>query len=111
MGAMGAMGQTPTMQPWGAAGGAPPLSFEDDPDNEPPLLEELGINVEHVVERMKGVAFFKKVEAEVLEDLDLSGPLAIILALGLCLLLAGKITFSYVYGFGVSGTVLLWSLI
>eukprot|EP00446_Apocalathium_sp_SHHI-4_P012632 CAMPEP_0177213894 /NCGR_PEP_ID=MMETSP0367-20130122/33405_1 /TAXON_ID=447022 ORGANISM="Scrippsiella hangoei-like, Strain SHHI-4" /NCGR_SAMPLE_ID=MMETSP0367 /ASSEMBLY_ACC=CAM_ASM_000362 /LENGTH=283 /DNA_ID=CAMNT_0018663249 /DNA_START=56 /DNA_END=907 /DNA_ORIENTATION=- len=97
---------------WGASTGATSaFSFEDDPDNEPPLLEELGINVEHIIERMKGVAFFKKVEAEVLEDLDLSGPLAIILALGTCLLLAGKITFSYVYGFGVSGTVLLWALI
>jgi len=104
------------MSMWGALGGGgggsgQNLSYDDDPDNEPPLLEELGINVDHIVERMKGVAFFKKVESEVLDDLDLSGPLAIILALGTCLLLAGKITFSYVYGFGVSGTVLLWSLI
>merc|ERR1719188_670987 len=93
----------------GAAAAAP--SYEDDIDNEPPILEELGINVEHIMLRMKGVAFSKQVEQEVLEDLDLSGPLAIILALSTCLLCAGKITFSYVYGFGVSGCVLIWGLI
>jgi len=84
---------------------------DEDIENEPPILEELGINVEHIVMRMKGVAFFKAVNQEILEDLDLSGPLAIIMALGTCLLLAGKITFSYVYGFGVSGCVLIWALI
>jgi len=88
------------------------LNFDDDDfENEPPILEELGINVEHILLRMKGVAFFKQVEQEVLEDLDLSGPLAIIMALSTCLLCAGKITFSYVYGFGVSGCVLIWMLI
>lgn len=90
---------------------APVTSYDDDIENEPPLLEELGINVEHVLLRMKGVAFFKQVEQEVLEDLDLSGPLAIILALSTCLLLAGKITFSYVYGFSATGCVLIWMLI
>lgn len=108
--ATGTIGSKPSSG-WGSSAASVPLSYDDDPDNEPPLLEELGINVEHVVERMKGVAFFRKVEQEVLEDLDLSGPLAIILALGTCLLLAGKITFSYVYGFGATGTVLLWCLI
>lgn len=101
------------MQPgiFPAAKAPQPAYNDDDFENEPPLLEELGINVEHIITRMKGVAFFTKVEQEVLEDLDLSGPLAIILALSMCLLLAGKITFSYVYGFGVTGCVLIWGLI
>ena len=40
---------------------------------------------------MAGVVLFRQVESEVLSDLDLSGPLAIVMALGTCLLLAGKL--------------------
>lgn len=110
-GSMGSMQQAPAGSGFFGGGAQQNLSYDDDIENEPPLLEELGINVEHVIMRMKGVAFFKQVEAEVLEDLDLSGPLAVIMALSTCLLFAGKITFSYVYGFGVSGCVLIWMLI
>ncbi|CAK0840772.1 unnamed protein product [Prorocentrum cordatum] len=100
------------MQPGGvqpgifSPGPAPqPAAYDEgDIENEPPLLEELGINVEHILARIKGVAFFKKVDQEVLSDLDLSGPLAIIMALACCLLLAGKISFSYLYGMGFSGS-------
>lgn len=83
----------------------------DDIENEPPLLEELGINVEHILMRMKGVALFKQIEEDVLADLDLSGPIAILVALATCLLLAGKISFSSVYGFGLSGCIGIWMLI
>jgi len=82
----------------------------DDIENEPPLLEELGINVEHIILRMKGIMFFKRLEDDVLRDADLSGPIAIILALAMCLLLAGKMQFGYVYGFGLSGCVGVWML-
>lgn len=90
--------------------GPQPTSY-DDVDNEPPLLEELGINVEHILQRIKGVVFFKQVDQEVLVDLDLSGPLAIIMALACCLLLAGKISFSYLYGLGFSGSTGIWMLV
>lgn len=86
-------------------------SSYDDIENEPPLLEELGINVDHIVMRMKGVAFFKHIEEDVLDDLDLSGPIAILVALATCLLFAGKISFSSVYGFGLSGCIGIWMLI
>merc|ERR1719414_2261160 len=66
-------------------------SYDDDIDNEPPLLEELGIDVGNIWLRMKGIAFFKRLYEEVLRDADLGGPIVIILALGLCLLLAGKL--------------------
>ncbi|CAE8738441.1 unnamed protein product, partial [Polarella glacialis] len=60
-----------------------PSSYDDDFENEPPLLEELGINVEHIILRMQGVAFFKKLDEDILRDADLSGPLLICLTLGL----------------------------
>jgi hypothetical protein len=127
----GAFGGQPVQQPFqppgGQMGSAPtggaqpgifnpgaspaPTSADDDFENEPPLLEELGINVEHIIARIKGVAFFKKVDQDVLVDLDLSGPLAIIMALACCLLLAGKISFSYLYGLGFSGSTGIWMLV
>jgi hypothetical protein len=119
----GSMGQ-PVGGPMGPMGGGPmqpghfpqasqqaPLSYDDDIENEPPLLEELGINVEHIVLRVKGVAMFKTVDQDVLEDADLSGPIAIIMALGMCLMMAGKIQFGYLYGLGVSGCMGIWLLI
>merc|ERR1719461_833760 len=89
----------------------PPTLGDLGIENEPPLLDELGINVEHILMRMKGVAFFKQIEEDVLSDLDLSGPIVIVLALATCLLLAGKISFSSVYGFGLSGCISIWMLI
>eukprot|EP00927_Polykrikos_kofoidii_P051217 TRINITY_DN45002_c0_g1_i1.p1 TRINITY_DN45002_c0_g1~~TRINITY_DN45002_c0_g1_i1.p1 ORF type:complete len:293 (+),score=42.58 TRINITY_DN45002_c0_g1_i1:119-880(+) len=80
-------------------------NYDDDIENEPPLLEELGINVEHILLRMQGVAFFKKLDEDLLRDADLSGPLAIVLALACCLLLTGKLAFGYVYGLAAVGCV------
>eukprot|EP00933_Yihiella_yeosuensis_P040464 TRINITY_DN34771_c0_g1_i1.p1 TRINITY_DN34771_c0_g1~~TRINITY_DN34771_c0_g1_i1.p1 ORF type:complete len:266 (-),score=61.61 TRINITY_DN34771_c0_g1_i1:25-822(-) len=81
-----------------------PTGFDDDYENEPPLLEELGINLEHIVLRMQGVAFFKKLDEDILRDADLSGPLLICLTLGVSLLLAGKLQFGYIYGLGAGGS-------
>ncbi|OLP80159.1 Protein YIPF5 [Symbiodinium microadriaticum] len=79
-------------------------NYDDDIENEPPLLEELGINVEHILLRMQGVAFFKKLDEEILKDADLSGPLLICLTLGMALLLVGKLQFGYVYGLIAGGS-------
>eukprot|EP00931_Biecheleriopsis_adriatica_P092014 TRINITY_DN6584_c0_g2_i1.p1 TRINITY_DN6584_c0_g2~~TRINITY_DN6584_c0_g2_i1.p1 ORF type:complete len:270 (-),score=46.48 TRINITY_DN6584_c0_g2_i1:60-869(-) len=89
----------------------PVSSYDDDFENEPPLLEELGINVEHTLERMKGVAFFKKLDEEILRDADLSGPLAICMTLGTALLLAGKLQFGYIYGLAAGGSLGICCLI
>lgn len=112
-----AAGQMGSMAPMGGSqiGSFPPpsssSSFDDDFENEPPLLEELGINLEHIILRMKGVAFFKKLEEDILSDLDLSGPLCICLALGVCLLLAGKLQFGYIYGLASGGSFFVCCLI
>lgn len=84
----------------------------DDFSNEPPLLEELGVNVEHIIMKTKAVVVpfrrFAKHNALVepsmiVEDADLAGPLAFALLLGGELLLAGKLQFGYIYGFGMFG--------
>ncbi|KAL7561885.1 hypothetical protein ACA910_014260 [Epithemia clementina (nom. ined.)] len=84
-----------------------------DFENEPPLLEELGINIEHILLKVKAVVIpFKRFSGQqsalleptmIVEDADLAGPTAFALLLGGELLLTGKIHFGYIYGFGVFG--------
>lgn len=74
--------------------------FED----EPPLLEELGVNLEHIISKTKAVVNpTGTLSAHILDDADLAGPIFFCLLLGVCLLLSGKIHFGYIYGFSVFG--------
>jgi len=92
-----------------STGGYNPHEF----DNEPPLLDELGINIQHILLKTKAVVVpFKRFSGSqsalldpkmIVEDADLAGPLAFALLLGGELLLTGKIHFGYIYGFGVFG--------
>jgi len=90
-----------------APGGAPqqtPINFDD----EPPLLEELGINFEHIVAKTRAVVlpfqrFGGNMDASVIQDGDLVGPIALALLLGGELLLSAKLQFGAIYGFGLFG--------
>ena len=88
----------------------------EDYENEPPLLEELGVNFPHIYAKSRAVLFpigshAKSLEASVMEDTDLAGPLAFALGLGGELLLSGKMHFGYVYGFVVSGSIAMTLLL
>ena len=91
--------------------------YEEDYDNEPPLLEELGVNFPHIYSKSRAVLFpfgkhAKSLESGFIEnDADLAGPLAFALGLGGELLLSGKLHFGYVYGFGVSGCMAMTFLL
>ena len=77
---------------------------EYDYDNEPPLLEELGIRFDHIWSKTQAVVNpTKKLRDDIFEDADLAGPLFFCLILGSCLLLAGKVHFGYIYGFSMFG--------
>lgn len=81
-------------------------------DNEPPLLEELGINFEHIVQKTISVLNpFRKTDPAIIQDADLAGPLVFGLAFGSFLLLSGKVHFSYIYGFGVMGCIMIHLLL
>jgi len=82
--------------------------FED----EPPLLEELGINPNHIVQKTLSVLNpLRTTEQSILQDTDMAGPLVFCLALGGFLLLSGKVTFSYIYGIGVLGSLAFYCLL
>ena len=71
-------------------------------DDEPPLLEELGINFDHIIQKTKVVLNpLISVDQSVVNETDLAGPLVIIIALGSMLLLSGKMHFGYIYGISI----------
>jgi len=88
--------------------------FEDNtsPENEPPLLEELGINFRHIADKTIAVLNpIREPSSELLGDTDLAGPLIFCLAFGVCLLLAGKVHFGYIYLIAVVGCLSMYALL
>ncbi|XP_041444618.1 protein YIPF7 isoform X1 [Xenopus laevis] len=83
-------------------------SFED----EPPLLEELGINFDHIWQKTLTVLNpWKPADGSILNETDLTGPLIFCFALGSMLLLAGKIHFGYVYTMSILGCLGIHALL
>ncbi|CAF1438424.1 unnamed protein product [Adineta steineri] len=81
-------------------------------DEELPLLEELGINFDHIFKKTKSVLNpFSTPDTSILDDVDLAGPLVFCLAFASSLLLLGKIHFGYVYGIVTLGTVGMYGLL
>ena len=86
-------------------------TYVDEFANEPPLLEELGIDLDHIYKRILSVVFFRRIGEDLVSDFDMGGPLFIALALGVLLMFAGKVHFGYIYGLGVLGCVGAWVLV
>lgn len=95
-----------------ASASATGYGYGYDIENEPPLLEELGINIDHILTKTKAVILpFERFSGNlihmdpsmIVEDADLAGPLVFMLALGGELLMTGKLHFGYIYGFGMFG--------
>lgn len=77
-------------------------------DDEPPLLEELGIDLSAIA-RKSAAVLAHRLGAPALEDgLDMGGALVWALALGALHLLAGKMHFGVVLGWGVLQSVAVW---
>lgn len=81
----------------------------DDFANEPPLMEELGIHIPHIIAKSQAVIlpssriFGSHIDSSIMDDDDLAGPLAFALLLGGELLLTAKVYLGYIYGFGMFG--------
>ena len=90
-------------------------SFGYDPslEDEPPLLEELGIDFGDIWSKTKLVLkpSLSEIDPVLVEDADLAGPLVFVFALGGMLMLHGKLHFGYVYGFGMSSCVATYALL
>ncbi|XP_039769605.1 protein YIPF7 [Ornithorhynchus anatinus] len=81
-------------------------------DEEPPLLEELGINFQHIWQKTLTVLNpLRPADPGIMAETDLAGPAVFCLALGATLLLAGKVHFGSVYGLSVLGCVGIHTLL
>lgn len=90
---------------------------DDFEEGEPPLLEELGIDPDRIMQKTLAVLnpFHRRGQTDdasyLLQDSDLAGPVAFCLALAGFLLLAGsKAHFGYVYGLAVTSCILMYIL-
>ena len=82
--------------------------FED----EPPLLEELGVNLDHIYEKTVSVLNpLKQTDSHIMDDTDLAGPFLFCLAFGGCLLFHGKVQFGYIYGFSALGCLAMYTVL
>ncbi|XP_002731672.1 protein YIPF5-like [Saccoglossus kowalevskii] len=87
-------------------------AYTESFDDEPPLLEELGINFEHIYQKTLSVMNpFRDTDPAAIHDCDLAGPLVFAIMFGATLLLAGKVHFGYIYGIGGVGCVAVWLLL
>ncbi|KAM6970749.1 protein YIPF5 [Aplochiton taeniatus] len=81
-------------------------------DDEPPLLEELGINFDHIWQKTLTVLHpMKAADGSIMNETDLAGPMVFCLAFGATLLLTGKIQFGYVYGISAIGCLGMYCLL
>jgi len=84
----------------------------DNYDDEPPLMEELGINFDHIMQKTAAVLNpLKNTDHSIMQDTDLAGPLVFGLAFGGTLLLSGKVHFGYIYGIGLVGCLAMYCLL
>ncbi|XP_028600099.2 protein YIPF7 [Podarcis muralis] len=90
----------------------PNSAYPDSFDEEPPLLEELGINFDHIWQKTLTVLNpMKPADGSIMNETDLTGPMVFCLALGAMLLLAGKVHFGYVYGMSAIGCTAIHALL
>ncbi|XP_013373522.1 PREDICTED: protein YIPF7 isoform X2 [Chinchilla lanigera] len=86
--------------------------YSDGFDEEPPLLEELGINFDHIWQKTLTVLNpMKPADGSIMNETDLTGPVLFCLALGATLFLAGKVQFGYVYGMSAIGCLGIHALL
>lgn len=87
------------------------VDVDDDPANDPPLLDELGIDLSEIALRTKAVLFPTTQNAHVMHNIDLAGPFVFCVLLASELLLRGQVRFTYIYGIGGAGVLGLFALL
>jgi protein YIPF5/7 len=105
----------PPQQQYSAPPTPPPESFRGADlglDDEEPLLDELGINFEHIKEKTLIVLNPRaKIDPDLMENADMAGPFLFCISLGFFLMLSGKNHFDYIYSFGGIGCVGMYGLL
>lgn len=101
----------------GNNGQLPEGYYPQDPDNEPPLMVELGIDPSRILSKtINSINPFKSAAgmeeaAHFRDDPDLAGPLIYFILFGVVLLLSGKMQFGYIYGLALISSTFMWVLV
>jgi hypothetical protein len=78
-------------------------------EDEPPLLEELGIHPGAIWRKTRQVLNpFRRFEKSFADEPDMSGPLLFAFLLGLALLFRGKVHFGVIYGIAIIGCLSIY---
>lgn len=92
--------------------GPDPSMYGGGFDDEPPLLEELGIDFDHIYQKTLVVLNpLRQIEGSIVNETDLAGPLIFAFALGSTLLLSGKMHFGYIYGISLFAILMMYCLL
>ncbi|XP_056281838.1 protein YIPF7-like [Pseudoliparis swirei] len=84
----------------------------DYPEEEPTLLEELGINFDHIWQKTLTVLNpLKPADGSIMNETDLIGPVLFCVGLGVTLMMAGKAHFGYVYGVSATACIGMYILL
>lgn len=76
----------------------PPATLDEDYDNEPPLHEELGINIPSVLSKARAVANpFSKIDSSFADEADMTGPVVLGVLLGFAHMFQKKVQFGVIY--------------
>ncbi|XP_037652409.1 protein YIPF7 [Sebastes umbrosus] len=90
----------------------PAMLSGDDEEEEPTLLEELGISFDHIWQKTLTVLNpFKPADGSIMNETDLTGPILFCVALGVTLIMAGKAHFGYVYGISAAACIGMYILL
>ncbi|KAJ0829046.1 hypothetical protein HanLR1_Chr00c0046g0698931 [Helianthus annuus] len=77
-------------------------------DDEPPFLEELGINTKQIWHKTLSILNPFRVKPDLHEEADLSGPFLFLMAFGWFQLLAGKLHFGIILGWATVASLFLY---
>lgn len=89
-----------------------PMGSVGDQSVDPPLLEELGIDVEEILRHVKQVVLFAGVDSSNFHlKCDIGGPLVIMAVFGFLLTVSGQSSFESIYTVGVTGIIGMWLLL
>ncbi|XP_015259739.1 PREDICTED: protein YIPF5-like [Cyprinodon variegatus] len=84
----------------------------ESPEEEPPLLVELGIDFDHMWQKTLTVLNpLKPADGSIMNETDLTGPILFCIALGVTLMMAGKVHFGYVYGISAIACIGMYILL
>jgi protein YIPF5/7 len=102
--------QQPAWNPYSGGGTTGGFSAAPSFEDEPPILEELGIDLQAILKKSRSV-LIGRVGADSLKDVDMGGPLLFAAGLAALHLLHGKLHFGVILGWSAVSFTAFWFIV